>query len=158
MCPQMTCLRGYKVTLVTFDNLFRTVYFVRRQPMCCNCLTRKALRSEDAHISTVVPQVFVMSAPKQNCVAFFTFSGAWQASRLFGCALDSATICSKDTTNYLQNMWKGIRSSFKPAQAYGHHRGGKNNKLAPICVNCGSSLIKMDELKRHEIMHNGASF
>ena len=55
-------------------------------------------------------------------------------------------------------MWKGIRSSFKPALAYGHHHGGRNNKLAPICVNCGPSLIKMDLLKRHEIMHNAASF
>lgn len=37
----------------------------------------------------------------------------------------SATIYSKDTKNYLWNMWKGIRSSFKPAQAYDHHRGGE---------------------------------
>ena len=30
---------------------------------------------------------------------------------------------------------------------------GRNHLLAPTCVNCGSSLIKTFQLKRHEMVH-----
>ena len=67
----------------------------------------------------------------------------------------SATLRSKDTNDWqkifhMWNMWKCIHSSFKPEQAYRHHRGEKPLIGPNLC-----QLWLQFQLERHEMVHTG---
>ena len=69
------------------------------------------------------------------------WSKIWNGERILE---HCVTLHSKDTNDWqkifhMWNMWKGIHSSFKPAQAYRHHHGEKP-LIGPNLCNCGSSF------------------
>ena len=92
------------------------------------------------------PEIHTCSADKVAPYWFKSFVCSWQkkwrniwmlGGRRFvmrnvywNIAIHCVTLRSKDTNDWqkifhMWNMWKGIHSSFKPAQAYHHHHGEK---------------------------------